>query len=165
MPTTFVKGDLFEDGADPTRAHAFAFSADISGSMSTGIAVAFAKRWPTLAEAYRAHASTGKMQLGDVFGFAIEEPGKPKLVIYALGIQHGEKKPKVSSVVRTLERLIAKAEEDGISRLALPRIGAGKGGADRVRVKKILTEAGEGTSLGLVVFEQFVRARPAEPAT
>lgn len=145
MPTTFVKGDLFQD-------RVLAFSADISGAMDRGIAVAFRKRWPALGDALAAQ----KLQLGDVFAWRDGD-----VVVYALGIQSGDRKPKVSIVARALDAMLARAAEDGIGRIALPRIGAGKGGIDRVRVKRVLTEAGDKTPIELVVYEQFVRAPAA----
>jgi O-acetyl-ADP-ribose deacetylase (regulator of RNase III) len=152
MPTTFVKGDLFEDSKDVPPPRAFAFAADCSGTMDKGISVAFRKRWPALAEAYHARAAGGKMQLGDVFAWREGDD-----IVYALGIQSGDKKPKVSTLSRALAAMVARASSDGVVRIALPRIGAGKGGIDRVRVKKVLTEVGDTTPIALVVFEQFVR--------
>lgn len=156
MPTTFVKGDLFEDAKTVPPPRALAFPADCSGSMETGIAVAFKKRWPALAEAYQARAANGKMQLGDVFAWREGDD-----VVYVLGIQSGDKKPKVSTLTRALEAMVARATKDGVSRIAMPRIGAGKGGIDRVRVKRVLTEIGDKTPVALVVFEQFVRSSPS----
>ena len=153
MPTTFVKGDLFEDAKDAPPPRAFAFAADTSGAMDKGIAVAFKKRWPALAEAYRARAEGGKMQLGDVFTWR-----EGDVVVYALAIQQGEKKAKVSTLARAVESMAARAVSDGITRIALPRIGAGKGGIDRLRVKRVLTEIGDKSAVTLVVFEQFIRA-------
>jgi O-acetyl-ADP-ribose deacetylase (regulator of RNase III) len=162
MSTTFVKGDLFEDGVkDVAPPHAFAFAADCSGAMTKGIAIAFRKRWPAFADAYQAHAAAKKVQLGEVFPWRDGE-----VVVYALGIQQGEKKPKVSTLARALDAMIAMAVKDGVTRIALPRIGAGKGGIDRVRVKKVLTEIGDKSpAVSLVVFEQFIRASTNEPAT
>lgn len=154
MPATFVKGDLFEDAKDAPPPRAFAFAADTSGAMDKGIAVAFGKRWPAFAEAYRAHAEGGKMQLGDVFTWR-----EGDVIVYALAISQGEKKPKVSTLARAVDAMLARAIGDGALRIALPRIGAGKGGIDPVRVKRVLTEAGEKSAVTLVVFEQFVRSR------
>jgi O-acetyl-ADP-ribose deacetylase (regulator of RNase III) len=158
MPTTFVKGDLFEDAKDVPPPRAFAFAADCSGAMDRGVAVAFKKRWPAFAEAYRAHAEGGKMQVGDVFMW--RDAGEKGDVVYALGIQQGDKKPKVSALTRALEAMVARAAGDGVSRIALPRIAAGKGGIDPVRVKRVLAEVGEGSPVALVVFEQFIRKAP-----
>lgn len=156
MPTTFVKGDLFEDSANTPAPRAFAFAADCSGAMERGLAVAFKKRWPALAEAYRARADNGKMQLGDVFAWRDGD-----VVVYALGVEQGDKKPKVSTLVRALDAMVAQATSDGVSRIALPRVGAGKGGIDPVRVKRVLSEVGDRTPVSLVVFEQFVRSAPS----
>ena len=157
MPTTFVKGDLFEDAKDAPSPRAFAFAADTSGAMDKGVAVAFEKRWPALAEAFRAHAEGGKMQLGEVFSWRDGD-----VIVYALAIQQGEKKPKVSTLARAVDAMLTRAVADGALRIALPRIGAGKGGIDRVRVKRVLTEAGEKSPVTLVVFEQFIRSAPVE---
>lgn len=154
MPVTFVKGDLFEDAKDSPPPRAFAFAADTSGAMDKGIAVAFGKRWPALAEAYRAHAEGGKMQLGDVFTWR-----EGDVIVYALAIHQGEKKPKVSTLARAVDAMLARALGDGALRIALPRVGAGKGGIDPVRVKRVLTDAGEKSPVTLAVFEQFVRSR------
>jgi O-acetyl-ADP-ribose deacetylase (regulator of RNase III) len=158
MPTTFVKGDLFEDGKDAPGVHAFAFAADRTGTMDRGIAVAFKKRWPALAEAYRSRAEAGPIEPGDVFVW--RDPAADKgAVVYALCIEQGDKKPKVSTLARALDTMLARAQADGVDRIALPRIGAGKGGIDRLRVKRVLTEVGDKTPIALVVFEQFVRAK------
>lgn len=159
MTTTFMKGDLFEDGADDGgRAHGFAFGADASGSLGQGIAVAFAKRWPAFAEAFRA----AKHEIGDVFTFDAGEG----VFVYALVLGRGEQKPKVSALTRALDAMLAKATADGVHRIAMPSVGAGKGGIDPVRVKRVLSEAGGKTPISLVVFEQFVRRKAVtEPSS
>ena len=156
MTTTFMKGDLFKDGGDEHRAHAFAFGADVSGSMAQGIAVAFAKRWPAFAEAYRA----ANLQVGDVFAWSPDG----NVFVYALGLSSGDKKPKVSVLIRALDALVERATADGVHRIAMPKVGGGKNGIDPLRVKAVLTEAGSRTTISLIVFEQFVRAKPAASA-
>ncbi len=151
-----MKGDLFKDGGDEHRAHAFAFGADVSGSMAQGIAVAFAKRWPAFAEAYRA----ANLQVGDVFAWSPDG----NVFVYALGLSSGDKKPKVSVLIRALDALVERATADGVHRIAMPKVGGGKNGIDPLRVKAVLTEAGSRTTISLIVFEQFVRAKPAASA-
>lgn len=171
MPTTFVKGDLFEDSAAGAAGshRALAFGADCSGSMGSGIAVAFKKRFGAFAEAFAAHGASGKMQLGDVFhwnaasGASAAEGADAKgdVVVYALGIQHGDKKPKVSIIERAVATMVGRALGDGVTRIALPLVGAGKDGVDRVRLKRVLAEVGGASAVDLVVFEQFVRGSSA----
>ena len=58
-----------------------------------------------------------------------------------------------------LDAMLARATADGVHRIAMPSVGAGKGGIDPVRVKRVLSEAGGKTPISLVVFEQFVRRK------
>jgi O-acetyl-ADP-ribose deacetylase (regulator of RNase III) len=159
MPTVLVKGDIFDDEGVPAP-RAYAFGAETSGAMDRGVAIAFGKRWPALAAAFAARCAGGKMQLGDVFAWRGEDD-KGAVVVYALGIQRAGAKPKVSTLERALRAMLARAPEDGVSRIALPRVGAGKGGLDWSRVKRVLAELGESSAVSLVVFEQFVRGAPA----
>ena len=158
MPTTFLKGDVFDAAAERTGQRALAFGADCAGTMDTGIAVAFRQRWPALAEAYRAHCEGGRMQLGEVFTWR-----EGDLVVYALGLWRNGGKPKVSTLQSVSRAMIARAAADGVTAIFLPRIGAGKTGMDWARVKRVLTELGAETLLELVVFEQFVRKKVAAP--
>jgi O-acetyl-ADP-ribose deacetylase (regulator of RNase III) len=158
MPTTFLKGDLFAAAAARTGVRALAFAADCAGTMDDGVAVAFRKRWPALAEAYRAHCAGNKMQPGDVFTWRDGE-----LVVYALGLRRGGGKPKISTLVRAARAMISRASSDGASAIVLPRVGAGKNGLEWARVKAVLTELGAETPVEILVFEQFVRTPEAPP--
>lgn len=155
MPTELVKGDIFEEAEEPGTA--LAFPTDCDGTMDSGVAVAFKKRWPALAEALAARAP---LPLGGVFAWEGEgERGRVR--VYALGIQHGGKKPKVSTVDRALRAALERAANDGVTRLSLPRIGGGKTGLDWTRVKRVFQALGEASTVSLVVFEQFVRTKPS----
>jgi O-acetyl-ADP-ribose deacetylase (regulator of RNase III) len=149
MPTELVKGDIFEDAA-----RAYAFPADLSGSMDAGIAVAFKKRWPALGDVFAARCKDGKLQLGDVFTWKDGD-----VVVYALALQKDGKKSKVSWLERAVQSMVALAAKADITRVALPRIGGKKVGLDPARVKRVLTEIGEKTHVQLVMYEQFVRAK------
>jgi O-acetyl-ADP-ribose deacetylase (regulator of RNase III) len=152
MPANFVKGDILDEASQSTGPRALAFAADCAGTMNRGIAAALKSRWPALAEAFAAHASSGKMQLGDVFEWRDGD-----LRVYALGVQKGGAKPKVSSVERSLRSALERAAADGVVRLLVPRIGGGKTGLDWTRVKRVITEASSERPIDVVVFEQFVR--------
>lgn len=155
MPANFVKGDILDEASQSTGPRALAFAADCAGTMRSGIAVALKNRWPALADAFGAHASSGKMQLGDVFEWRDDD-----LRVYALGVQKGSAKPKVSSVERSLRAALDRAAADGVVRLLMPRIGGGKTGLDWTRVKRVITEVAAERPIDVVVFEQFIR-KPA----
>ncbi len=155
MPANFVKGDILDEASQSTGPRALAFAADCGGATTAGVAAAVAKRWPAFADAFRAHAGSGKMQLGDVF-----EWREGDLRVYALGVMKGAAKPKVSSIERALRAALERAATDAIPRVLVPRVGGGKTGLDWTRVKRVLTDAAAERAIEVVVFEQFVR-KPA----
>lgn len=151
MPIVFTKGDIFE--TDGIRA--YAFGAQLDGTMDSGIASALKKRWPELATAYAAHCSGGSFALGDVFVWRHDE-----LTVFALAIHQGDKS-SLSALTRAVRRMLTLAAEAGVKRIGVPRIGAGPGGLDWTRVRKVLSEISVGQAVRLDVFEQFVRAKTA----
>jgi len=154
MPTTFVKGDLFH--TDGIRA--YAHGCNCAGAMDAGVAVAFKKRWPRLFDDYAARCADRRLHLGDVFVWSEGDE-----TVYSLAIQeHWKKKAKLPALTKALRKMVELAALAGIERIGLPRLGAGLGGLDWPRVKKILEEVGATTTVTLVVFEQFIRAEKTE---
>jgi O-acetyl-ADP-ribose deacetylase (regulator of RNase III) len=156
MPTIFTKGDIFH--TDGLRA--YAHGCDCAGGMDTGVAIAFKKRWPKMYEEYYDRCKDGGLRLGGVFAWTEGDE-----VVYTLGIQEqSAKKAKVTALTTSLKAMTELAAKAGIERVGLPRIGAGPAGLDWPRVKKILSEIGQQTSVTLVVFEQFIR-NASDPAS
>ena len=75
------------------------------------------------------------------------------------------KKAKMNALTTSLKAMIELASKAGIARVGLPRIGAGPLGLEWPRVKKILSEVGQETTVTLVVFEQFIRNAATPPST
>lgn len=159
MPTTFVKGDIFEDPGQGEGTRAFAFAVSTSGALDAGIGVAFAKRHPALATALKERASAGELAMGEVVPWS--EGGTH---VFALALLRKGKPAKVSNVTQALEDLVAKAQAAGVRRIALPRIGGGKTELDWTRVKRVLGEVGDKTTIELVVYMQFIRGLAAPVA-
>jgi O-acetyl-ADP-ribose deacetylase (regulator of RNase III) len=152
MPVVFTKGDLFATEGLTAYAH----GCNCAGAMGAGIAIEFRKRWPRMYEEYALRCADRRFQLGDVFVWS--EDGA---TIYNLGTQaHWRKKAQIPALARALRAMTTLATNAGIERIGLPRIGAGLGGLDWVRVKRVLAEVGAETPVKLEVFEQFIRARP-----
>ncbi len=151
MPTIFLKGDIFQ--TDGLRA--YAHGCNCAGAMDSGVAVAFKKRWPRMFEEYKLRCADGRFHLGDVFVW-----NEGDEVVYNLAIQeHWKTKSKIAALSMALRKVVQLAEHAGVERIGLPRIGAGLGGLDWPRVKKVLTEVGAETKVTLLVFEQFIRAQ------
>jgi O-acetyl-ADP-ribose deacetylase (regulator of RNase III) len=153
MPAVFVKGDIFAtDGLS-----AYAHGCNCAGAMGAGIAIEFKRRWPAMFEEYAVRCAEGRFGLGDVFVWT-----EGSTTIYNLGTQaHWRKKAQLPALAKSLRKMVELATHAGIERIGVPRIGAGLGGLDWTRVKRILTEVGGETQVTLSVFEQFVRAKPA----
>ena len=150
MPVSFVKGDLFA----PPEVRAYAHGCNCAGTMDAGVAVAFKKRFPRMFEEYRQRCADGRFHLGDVFVWSEGDE-----TVYNLAIQDNWKtRPKVAALTKALVKTLELAEHGRVERVGLPRIGAGVGGLDWPRVRKVLSETGEQTTVELVVFEQFIRA-------
>jgi O-acetyl-ADP-ribose deacetylase (regulator of RNase III) len=153
MPTLFTKGDIFQ--TDGLRA--YAHGCDCAGGMDVGIAVAFKKRWPAMYEDYRARCAARSFHLGDVHVWTAGDE-----TVYSLGIQErSDSKAKASALSKAVTTMVELAHKAGVERIGLPRIGAGRAGIDWPRIKKILTEVGQQTSVTLLVFEQFIRTPEA----
>ena len=155
MPTTFLKGDLFNTAG----IRAYAHGGNCAGTMDAGVSVAFKKRWPGMFEDYAARCADARFHLGDVVVWNEDDH-----VVYTLAIQeHWKKKAKLPALARALRRMVSLAEHAGVERIGLPRLGAGLGGLDWPRVKRVLEEVGAETKVTLVAFEQFIRA--ADPGS
>lgn len=140
MPTNFLKGDVLDEAKNGAGARALAFAAE------GGIVAAVKKEWPAFAEALDKTKSKS-VEPGEVFEWSDGE-----LTLFALGIQRSDGKPKVPWISRALGAAIERADEKGVVRILVPRLGG-----DWPRVKKVLEELGATTTIDLVVFEQFVR--------
>jgi O-acetyl-ADP-ribose deacetylase (regulator of RNase III) len=165
MPTTFVKGDLFN--TDGIRA--YAHGCNCAGAMDAGVAAQFKKRWPRMFDEYAARCADGRFHLGDVFVWNEDD-----VTVYNLAIQeHWKAKARLPALKKALLHAVGLAAAAGIERIGVPRIGAGLGGLDWSRVRSVLEQAGGAagaavvpgatgvTTVTLVVFEQFVRAGKA----
>ena len=155
MATIFTKGDIFN--TDGIRA--YAFGTNCEGTLDSGIAIAFKKKWPKMAEALAIRCKGGGFQLGDTFEF--RAAGE---TVFALALQETEtKKAKLPALTKSVIKLVELATAGGLERVGLSRPGTGQAGLEWPRVKSILTEIGDETDLALVVFEQFIR-RPDDAA-
>lgn len=147
MPTAFVKGDLFEASGLDALAH----GCNCAGAMGKDIALEFRRRFPEMYAEYNERCARGRFNLGDVFAWAHED-----ITVFNLGTQKSWRaKADLIAVTAALESMIRLAEQAGIRRVGLPRIGAGLGGLAWQDVRSVLVALGESTSVELIVFEEY----------
>lgn len=115
--------------------------------MGKGVAVEFKARWPAMYEAYKAECDAKQFQTGDVFVW--EENGT---TVFNLGTEsHWRTGATLAAIETAAEKMIREAESRGITRIAMPRIGAGYGGLPWGNVEAALDRASRGSEVELVV--------------
>ena len=141
---TLITGDLFTT----PDLDALAQGVNCAGKMGKGIAVEFKKRWPGMFHAYAGLCAKGELFPGNIFSYrAGDGPW-----IYCLATQW---KPgpcaTLGAVWASTRALVRSAEQRGLRRVGMPRIGTWLGGLEWVEVLPLLTRAAEGSAVELVV--------------
>ena len=135
MTLAFITGDLF---VNRHRAEALAHGCTCQGSMGAGLAVGFRERYPRMYEEYRRRckAKPREFNVGDVFFW--KEEGLP--AVFNLGTQEDYWRSRATgqAVEMALTAMKRLATEEGITSIAMPRIGAGYGGLAWPRVKAVI---------------------------
>jgi O-acetyl-ADP-ribose deacetylase (regulator of RNase III) len=119
--------------------------------MGKGIAVEFRSRFPKMYIEYKRRCLDGRFKLGDVFAWT--EAG---ITIYNLGTQASWKtKAELGAIEMAVRAMVHLAEQAGITKVGLPRIGSGLGGLPWEGSRAMLSEIGGETNVELVVFEHY----------
>jgi O-acetyl-ADP-ribose deacetylase (regulator of RNase III) len=151
IPIHFISGDLF---VNRFNAQALAHGCNCAGSMGAGIAVEFRDRYPAMFEEFRRRckAKPAEFTLGDVFFW--REEGKP--AVFNLGTQprpsFGASYPVVE---KALQALRERADAEGVTSIAMPRIAAGYGGLSWKKVRGLIEAAFAGWVGTVYVYEEF----------
>lgn len=136
-------GDLF---AQPDLT-ALAHGCNCAGAMGKGIAVPFKQRWPAMYAEYKARCTDKRFRVGDVFVW--QEGG---MTVFNLGTEeHWRTGARLEHIERAVAAMAREAATLGVTRVGMPRIGAGLGGLAWADVRAALERATEGTGLTLVV--------------
>ena len=136
-------GDLF---AQPDLT-ALAHGCNCAGAMGKGIAVPFKQRWPRMYEEYRARCGDKRFRVGEVFVW--QEGG---MTVFNLGTEeHWRTGARIEHIERAVGAMARQAAALGVTRVGMPRIGAGLGGLAWADVRAALERATAGTGLTLVV--------------
>jgi O-acetyl-ADP-ribose deacetylase (regulator of RNase III) len=160
MPIEWVAGDLF---ANTYQAQAFAHGCNCQGSMGAGIAVGFRERYPALFAEYRARckAQPRLFNLDDCWLW--KDDSQPWVFNLATQEDTWRHRATYESIETALTRLRSAADAEGITRLAIPRIGAGHGGLSWRKVRAIIERLFADWQGTLIVYEDYVpQAPPSE---
>ncbi len=134
MPIRYVSGDLFHNAHD---AQAFAHGCNCQGSMGAGIAKNFRARYPEMYEEdrRRCKAEPRQFNLGECWLWKADN----QLWVFNLGTQEGYWRARASyeAIDTALRSMRQQADVEGITRIAVSRIGVGYGGLSWKKVRAI----------------------------
>ena len=151
MTITFSSGDLF---ATPD-VEAYAHGVNCGGSMGTGIAVEFKKRYPKMYKQYNTLCKNGGLQPGDVFVWQGQN-----VTVFNLATQkHWKTNATVEAVENSVTKMLKLAANMSLAEIVLPRIGAGLGGLEWSSVKALLINIAGEHQVTLLVAEEYVADR------
>jgi N-glycosidase YbiA len=159
MTIHFISGDLFDNAHG---ARAIAHGCNCQGSMGAGVARTIRARYPEMYEEYRGRckAEPRRFNLGDCWLWRADD----RPWVFNLGTQEGYWRSRASyeAIETALRRMRAQADAEGITSIAMPRIGVGYGGLAWKKVRAIV-EAVFGDWPGtLVVYDEYVPGRSAD---
>lgn len=147
----FGSGDIFATPAD-----AYAHGVNCAGAMGAGIALEFKRQFREMYEDYRMWCEDGVLKLGHIFVWDADE-----VIVYNLATQaHYRTKATLPAVQSALEAMVEDAEELGLKRVALPRIGAGLGGLPWEQVKAVMRQVLAESEILFLVAEEFEAGKP-----
>jgi O-acetyl-ADP-ribose deacetylase (regulator of RNase III) len=154
MPIVSVSGDLF---VNAVGAQALAHGCNCQGSMGAGVAAGVRQRYPLLFLEYRrrCRAYPPLFNPGDVFLW--KDPERPWVFNLATQEYYGRRgRASYEHVAAALGRLRTLADTEGVTSIALPRIGTGYGGLSWRKVRPLLDAAFADWPGTLFVYEEYV---------
>jgi len=148
MITYFSQGDIF----NIPNVFAYAHGCNCAGAMGKGIAIQFREQFPQMYKEYRKLCQSGDFKVGDVFLYKTDKGG-----VFNLGTQESWKtKAQLQYIKKSIETMFLLAQQNHISKIALPKIGAGLGGLNWEEVKHIIEQnAKEYPNIDLFIVEHY----------
>lgn len=153
MPIVYLSGDLF---VNRVGAQAFAHGCNCQGSMGAGIAIEFKRRYPEMFDVYRALCKADPRQFnpGDCFFWRAAD--QPSVFNLATQEDYWRSRATYEAIRAALTSMRQQADREGITSIAMPRIGAGYGGLSWKKVRTIIDEVFGDWSGDLYVYEEYV---------
>lgn len=132
---TDTHGDLLDDDAD-----ALVNPVNIVGVMAEGVALAVKRRYPAMFREYERAARRDELDLGRVHVWATGEAA-PRLVVNFPTQRHWRSRSHLPDIEAGLADLVRVIADHGITSLAVPALGCGRGGLDWTEVRPLIERA------------------------
>ena len=133
--------------------------------MGAGIAVGFRERYPDMYQEYRRRckAQPRLFNPGDCLLWKAE--GKPWVFNLATQEDTWRHRATYEAVEQALKAMRAQADAEGVTSIAMPRIGAGYGGLSWRKVRAVIDRVFADWPGTLYVYEDYVPLQAADEAT
>ena len=153
MPIEFVSGDLFDNAHN---AKAFAQGCNCQGSMGAGIAKTFRERYPVMFDEYRRRCKAEPRQFNLANCWLWEADDQPWVFNLATQERYWRARASYEAIETALRAKRQQADAEGLTRIAMPRIGVGYGGLSWKKMIAIVEAAFGDWDGTLVVCEKLV---------
>lgn len=151
----YVQGDLFA-----SQAQVLVNSVNCCGVMGAGIALEFKKRFPKMYRAYRRVCQKGELDIGRPFLWR----GEDRWILNFPTKLHFVQSARLEYIERGLEWIVENYRQEGISSLAMPRLGTDLGRLPWPDVKTLLERYfAELPDLDVEVYESVHREGSRRP--
>jgi O-acetyl-ADP-ribose deacetylase (regulator of RNase III) len=146
---TYVKGDILA-----SNAQALINTVNTVGVMGKGIALQFKKAFPTNFKEYTDACKRGEVIIGKLFVIKDKNLNTGEKIIINFPTKTDWRKPSEYSYIENgLSALIHVIQQYNIQSIAIPALGAGNGGLEWEKVKKMIEKKLNGIETDVFIYE------------
>lgn len=149
----YITGNIFESNAE-----AIVNTVNTVGVMGKGIALQFKKAYPNNFKAYENACKNNEIQVGKMFVEVDRNIISGEKIIINFPTKSNWRKPsEYKYIERGLDDLVKVINTKQIKSVAIPPLGAGNGGLNWEKVKKIIEEKMQHLSIEISVYEPTIQ--------
>jgi len=147
--TKYIKGNIFESSAQ-----AIVNTVNTVGVMGKGIALQFKKAFPNNYKSYLDACKNNEIQIGKLFVYSDRNILSGQKIIINFPTKTDWRKPsEYEYIEKGLDHLIEVINQYNIKSIAIPPLGAGNGGLEWEKVKKIINDKLENIDIDIFIYE------------
>jgi O-acetyl-ADP-ribose deacetylase (regulator of RNase III) len=144
----FTKGNIFD-----SHAEALVNTVNTVGVMGKGVALQFKEHFPDNFKLYKKASDNKEVTIGKMFVTSTNSMLNPRWIINFPTKKHWMHPSSHEYIETGLDDLVKIIKDLNIKSIAVPPLGAGQGGLDWERIKKIITVKLSGIDIDIQVFE------------
>lgn len=145
----YITGNILD-----SKAQALVNTVNTMGVMGKGIALQFKKAYPNNYKAYEKACKLGEVEVGKMFVTEDNNTASGVKIIINFPTKTSWKKPSEYQYVEDgLDSLVAEIETRKIKSIAIPPLGAGNGGLNWEKIKKLIEEKLQHLGIDIYVYE------------